>query len=239
MILSRTLEEAELRAAAATEMFRGVSPKHLALLLKDARVQEHAAGAVLFVQGDDAVACYVVLDGWVKLYRSTMIGEEAVISVPTTRQSFAEAPALVGGKYPVSAQSVTPTRLIWIPADGLRRTMLADPEICMSMLASTLRHLHLLVREIEHLKARTGAQRVAEFLLSLAPRESGAVRVTLPYDKTLIAGRLGIKPESLSRAFLKLRDHGVSVERAHVFIASLDRLRSFSEQERSVNGASA
>ncbi|MEJ1937849.1 cyclic nucleotide-binding domain-containing protein, partial [Nostoc sp. NIES-2111] len=212
--MSKTLGETEMRAAAATDMFRGVSAKCLALLLRDARVQEHPAGAVLFVQGDDAGACYVVLEGWVKLFRSTVVGEEAVIGVLTACQSFAEAPALVGGIFPVSAQAVTPIRLIRIPADSLRRTMLAEPEICLTMLASTLRHLRLLVHEIEDLKARTGAQRVADFLLSLAPRNSGAVKVTLPYDKSLIAGRLGIKPESLSRAFQKLRDHGVSVEQS-------------------------
>ena len=79
--MSKTLGVTEMRAAAGTDMFRGVSAKCLALLLRDARVQEHPAGAVLFVQGDDAAACYVVLEGWVKLFRSTVVGEEAVIGV--------------------------------------------------------------------------------------------------------------------------------------------------------------
>lgn len=92
--MSKTLGVTEMRAVAATDMFRGVSAKCLALLLRDARVQEHPAGTVLFVQGDDAAACYVVLEGWVKLFRSTVVGEEAVIGVLTACQSFAEAPAL-------------------------------------------------------------------------------------------------------------------------------------------------
>ena len=63
--------------------------------------------------------------------------------------------------------------------------------------------------EIEQLKARTGAQRLAEFLLELCPVESGSCAVRLPYDKALIAGRLGMKPESLSRGFSRLRKVGV------------------------------
>ena len=232
--MSRPLGDSELRAALATDMFRDMPAKRLGQLLKDARVHDHPADMLLFVQGDDAAACYIVLEGWVKLFRSTVGGDEAVIGVLTAHQSFAEAPALVGGIFPVSAQAVTPVRVIRIPADSLRRTMLAEPEICMAMLASTLRHLRLLVAEIEHLKAQTGAQRVAEFLVSLAACESGAAWVALPYDKTLIAGRLGIKPESLSRAFQKLRDHGVRVEHAHVSIADIDRLRAFSVEERSI-----
>lgn len=237
--MSRALEEGELRAAAGSDLFRDMPAKRLAILLKDARVHEFAEGALLFMQGDPAAACYIVLDGWVKLFRSTVVGDEAVIGVMTAPQSFAEAPALVGGDFPVSAQAVTPARLIAIPADGLRRTMLAEPEICLTMLASTLRHLHQLVGEIEQLKAQTGAQRVAEFLLSLASDGCGSARVALPYDKTLLAGRLGIKPESLSRAFQKLRDHGVSVEQSRVFISDLDRLRSFSTEERSIVRAPA
>ena len=49
--MSKTLGVTEMRAAAGTDMFRGVSAKCLALLLRDARVQEHPAGAVLFVDG--------------------------------------------------------------------------------------------------------------------------------------------------------------------------------------------
>ncbi len=125
-------------------------------------------------------------------------------------------------------------RLLRVPAASLRRKMQADPDICIAMLASTLQHLRLLVDQIEQLKAQTGAQRVAEFLLSLAQAESGPARVELPYDKSLLAGRLGMKPESLSRAFLRLKASGVTVEQAHVAIAELGRLRDLTLQERTV-----
>ena len=49
--------------------------------------------------------------------------------------------------------------------------------------------------------------------------------VALPYNKALIAGRLGIKPETLSRAFARLRDHGVRIEAAMAHIEDVDRLR--------------
>ena len=61
---------------------------------------------------------------------------------------------------------------------------------------------------VEQLKAQTGVQRVAEFLASLTTADAGTCTIALPYDKSLIAGRLGLKPESLSRAFAKLRSSG-------------------------------
>ena len=43
----------------------------------------------------------------------------------------------------------------------------------------------------------------------------------LPYDKSLIAGRLGLKPESLSREFAKLRAVGVDVRASTVVVRDM------------------
>ena len=84
---------------------------------------------------------------------------------------------------------------------------------------------------MEQLKARTGAQRVAEFLLELAGATHGFCEVTLPYDKVLIAGRLGMKPESLSRAFARLREYGVTVRHNNAAIADIAVLRELSDED--------
>ena len=52
-----------------------------------------------------------------------------------------------------------------------------------------------------------------------------------------VPGRLGMKPESLSRAFARLRGLGVSVEQSTVEIADVARLREYAESERTANGA--
>jgi CRP-like cAMP-binding protein len=106
------------------------------------------------------------------------------------------------------------------------------PDIALAMIASTSQHLHLLVQQVEQLKAQSGIQRVAEFLAALCPAETGPHTIALPYDKALIAGRLGLKPESLSRAFAKLRSVGVEVRAAHVVVKDISRLRDVADNER-------
>ena len=110
--------------------------------------------------------------------------------------------------------------------------MRSRPEVCTAILASTFKHLHALVGQIEQLTAQTGAQRVAEFLLELCPVPEGPCAVTLPYDKVLIAGRLGMKPESLSRAFARLRGTGVKITQNHAAISDVARLRAYVEEDR-------
>jgi hypothetical protein len=55
--------------------------------------------------------------------------------------------------------------------------------------------------------------------------------VTLPYDKVLIAGRLGMKPESLSRAFARLKTVGVKVKKNHAEIEDIEVLRHYAEAD--------
>lgn len=101
------------------------------------------------------------------------------------------------------------------------------------MIASTCQRLHYLMEEVEQLKAQSGVQRVAEFLLSLAPVDNGSCVIALPYDKVLIAARLGLKPESLSRAFARLRSVGVAVHSAHVAVSDVAKIRRLAADDRS------
>lgn len=208
-------------------------PRELGLSLLDASsVRGFARGETIFLQGDPAEFVGVVLEGWVKLSRLKPNGAEVVIGVFARGDSFAEAPAVTGAPYPVTATAVTECRLRMIRAEDVVDLMNRDPAVCRAILAATLTHLHRLVDQIEQLKAQSGAQRVAEFLLSLAPVETGPCTLTLPYDKALVAARLGMKPESLSRALARLREFGVHVPQNRVAIADVAALREFSGEDR-------
>jgi CRP-like cAMP-binding protein len=213
-------------------LLSALSDSALAALLEDASAQRRNRGDVLFTQGEPATAFYVVLDGWVKLYRLTAAGDEAVVGVFTRGDSFAEAVCFTNSDYPVNAEAVTESRLLSVTARNLAGRIRRTPEIGLAMLASTSQHLHMLVRQIEELKAYTGAQRLAEFLVSLAPVEQGPCTIALPYEKTLIAGRLGMKPESLSRAFQRIRSVGVHIDHDLARVADVALLSEFVNQER-------
>lgn len=201
-------------------------------LLDGARVRDFRRGETLFVQGEKATNVHIVLEGWVKLYRLAANGNEAVVSVFARGQSFGEAVAFRDQDYPVSAEAVTDCRLLQLSARAFITLMKEEPELCVSLLSSIFMHLHELVNQVERLKAKTGAQRAAEFLLDLCAAETGSCMVTLPYDKVLIAGRLGMKPESLSRAFSKLRNVGVRITKNHASIDDIERLRLYAEKDR-------
>jgi CRP-like cAMP-binding protein len=219
------LGTAEFDILRSSAMFAGLSPAMAQEVLAGAKIEVHEAETTLFHQGDPSQAFFMVLSGWVKLGRVLPNGVESVIGVFTRGQSFGEAIAIAGADYPVTATTVTGVRLIRVPVASLKRVIAGNPDVALAMVASTAQHLHLLVQQIEQLKARKGPERVVEFLLSLTDVDTGAAAIDLPFDKTLIAGRLGMQPESLSRAFSRLRGFGVKVNGARVEIADVARLR--------------
>jgi CRP-like cAMP-binding protein len=223
---------ADQRVALQALLFRNL-PQNLALgMVEAAVVKDYSRGEAIVLQGDPANFIGVVLGGWVKLFRVKPNGAEAVIAVVTRGNSFGEAPAVMETIFPVSATAVTDCRLLLIRAAPLIDLMARNPAVTRAVLAATLTHLHGLVHQIEQLKAQSGAQRLAEFLVSLTSVEAGPCTLTLPYDKSLVAARLGMKPESLSRALARLRDLGINVPQNRVVIEDVAVLRAFSEKDR-------
>jgi CRP-like cAMP-binding protein len=236
--MASRLVAGDLQIITRIAVFRGLKPETVEHIIQPATAVMMKAHDTLFRQGDPATAFFIVIDGWLKLYRITPSGEEAVIHTLTKGDSFAEAVAFTGNRYPATAEAVSETRIVRIPADHIVRCIRESPDIALAMIASTSQHLHLLVQQVEQLKAQSGVQRVAEFLVSLAPVGHGSCVIALPYDKVLIAARLGLKPESLSRTFAKLRSIGVAVHASHVAVNDVAKLRQLADDERSsIRGA--
>jgi len=226
-------EGADRETARSAVLFSSLPDEIADSILRRSLTKTYRRGETIFCQGDMAQNIFVVLDGWVKLFRITPTGAEAIVGVFTKGRSFGEAVAFENAAYPVTAEAVTDARLLLVRT-ALLTTMMRDmPEIAMAIVSSTFRHLHSLVAQVEQLKAHTGAQRVAEFLLELCEVDSGSCTITLPYDKTLIAGRLGMQPQSLSRAFSRLEAQGVRIAHNQATIADIAQLREYMLEDRS------
>ena len=136
-------------AICAAPMFSALPPEAIDGLLAQSELQLHPRRTALFEQDEPATAFYLVLDGWVKLFRMTVSGDEAVVGVFARGDCIAEVPCLTGGNYPVSAEVVADARLLAVPSRGIAELTRASPEIGLAMLASTSLHLRKLVDQIE------------------------------------------------------------------------------------------
>lgn len=229
--MSRPLNSAQRHIASQSRLLATLPSDLRETLLDSARADDYVRGETIFHIGDTAQHLHIVAHGWVKLYRIAPNGSEAVVHTLTRGESFGEPIALRRADYPVSAEASSDCQLIIVPADALLSMLQTRPEIAISVIASILVHLQGLVGHIEQLKTHSVTQRVAAFLLDLCEDDAESATVMLPYDKALIAGRLGMQPESLSRAFARLRRYGVMVNQNSADIVSIDRLREMVADE--------
>ena len=212
-------------------LFAGMTNGTIMNLLVDATVRRYHRGTTLFMQGEQADRFFVILEGWVKGFRQAPDGHESVIAVFGPGESFAEAAMFVSGNFPISTEIAADARLLVIPRNGLLKQLREDPDIALKMLASMSRRLRGFVQQVEQLTVKSATQRLASFLEKLVDVEEGPDEFQLPLDKMLIAGRLGMQPETLSRALSKLRSIGVATEGHRVIIKDVAALHAINDDD--------
>jgi len=221
----------ELWKLKSSTLFNSLSENMLRKIVGNEPLRNYSKGQVIFQQGEPADHFYVILNGWVKLYRLHSSGDETILHIFKSGDSFAETAMFSGFRYPATAEAVEDTRMLSINCNHFKKLLGEYPEMAMSMLASTSVHLKHLVIEIEQVKGRSSLQRLSFFLLELCPTDSKIATIELPYEKALVASQLGIQPESLSRLLNKLRTHGVECDKNRIFISDVVALRDLAMEE--------
>jgi CRP-like cAMP-binding protein len=238
MVASTRMTFGDMQVVSRIPVFRGLRKETVEQIIASASTRMLRPRETLVRQDDPATAFFIVIDGWLKLYRSVASGGDTVISMLKGGDSFGESISLSGGRYMAGAEAATEARIARIPADFVVRCIRQNPEIGLAMIASASVTLDSLIQQVEELKAHSGIQRVADFIASLATAETGACVVVLPYDKVIVASRLGLTPEYLSRAFAKLRSIGVNVTAERVSVRDIERLRRLAGEDRiAIRGA--
>ena len=224
--MSKRLTDQDIEQVATTSLFQGLSRDALDIVLQGATVLEVGKNSLLFNQGDQADRFYILLDGNVKLYRTNAEGEESVVEIFDGCASFAEAAMFSSARFPVNGETVRPSRLVLVPACEFLRALKDNPIISRTILAHMARRYRNLMGDVIQLKTQSPAQRLGAWFLSLADGREGQ-EIDLPYGKNLIAARVGMKPESLSRALSRLREIGVDCQKNQLIVKSLYDLRRF------------
>jgi CRP/FNR family transcriptional regulator, dissimilatory nitrate respiration regulator len=209
--------------------FSGLPEADMRAFLDTATVRDYKKGETLFHQGDAAEYLFVIISGWAKLSRSTAEGEEAMVALFTRGDVFAEAALFQGSVYPLSAYAAEDARVLAIPGAVLKGRAQKNPDITVRMLASLSREIQNLQRQNEQMAIMSAPQRVSCLLLQLSSHMIGnGGTMMFPYDKSLAAARLGMTPETFSRALAQLRPYGVTTSGPEIRIESFARLTEYS-----------
>lgn len=221
------LTAADKALISALPLFSLLPPSVLRETTADAFIVRYGKGDVLFHEGDEADYLHIVLDGEVGLVGAVGSGEDTVVEIMKAGEIFIAAAVLTGKPYLMSAVAWGVTRVLQLSAQPLMHQLRSSPDLALAMLTSLAGHYRALVREVKDLKLKSANQRLALYLVGLAHKREGSAIVRLPHSKGVIAARVGIRPETLSRAFAMLKEQGVVIDRHAVAIADVAALAAY------------
>lgn len=231
-MITSTDQHAIIRILRGFPLFQNCPDNFIEQVSAQAVVNHVDKGHVLFVHEDEAARFFIISQGWVKLFRETLDGAQAVVDILTTGHMLGETAIFQNDAYPYSAEAVESTEIISLPLSLLKKEIESNPKLALDMLSVMARYRRQQDQELEHRSIQNAPQRIGCFLLRLTNQNEnseGPITIHLPYDKTLIASRLGMQPETFSRALTKLKNAtGINVNGATVTMDSLDQLVEYS-----------
>ncbi len=212
-------------------LFQQLQPEEIANLVQGTHQIHLQKGEILFHKGNHADGCYMVGHGQNKLAFPSSQGAEKVLEIMGPGQSFGEAILFLEKPYPVFAQALTDAMVLHIGKHAIFSALESDKTLARKMLAGLSMRLHGLIHDVEAYSLRSCAQRLIGFLVQQAGvTTSGEVELELPASKNVIASRLNLTPETLSRVLHTLTEAGlITVKGRRIVIHSIEWLCQFEQ----------
>ena len=183
------------------------------------------AGTQLFLRGEGHAEApfFLVVEGAVRVYLTSLRGREQVLRLFHAGDTFAEVPLFDGGAYPASADAFTDVTLAVLPRRHMLRLMHDHPELAVGVvkvMAERLRHFNALV---EDLSLHRVLSRVAHLLITEQADE---------LNQTQMATMVGSSREMVNRSLHALEDDSVIAigDDGEILILNPDRLNQIATE---------
>lgn len=201
------------------------------------RVRAWAPDEVLWVVGAKPARLHVVLEGEVKIVRSTA-GRRHVIHRGSPGATLGEVPLFAGSGYPATAIAARRTRCLVVPRDELLAILGRHPTLATFLLEGLARRIRFLVGRLDQ---RTGSDvrcRLADYLLERAAASRGEW-FGLGLTQGELAEELGTAREVVVRTLRTLRESGAIEAGPGARYRIVDADRLYAGDERGARATAA
>ena len=197
------------------ELLGGLPSEVLSELVGASRIVELPANRTLYEAGEPIREAHILLNGSVKRAVSMPGGATRVIEIMQNEQVLGMGEVFGASHYASTCTAITPALVLAIDIRKLRDAVRHSHELSCRIIAALARRQCATEFDATGFHyGLTGAQRLLDYLLEQAGESAGLAgetTVLLKASKKVIAARIGMTPESLSRNLRELSDQGVIV----------------------------
>jgi CRP-like cAMP-binding protein len=219
-----TLHELATILRSATIFSRFTDPQ-LQTLARRTRLVRLDAGEALFERGEKARAVYLLVQGQLKLYRMSPDGNEVIIDLLEAGTTFGESRVfLEDPHWHVSCTALGEAEVAAVDLLTFLAALRDSVDTCLLLLRRISERAERHIDDIDRLVLQSGAARVAGYLLGQLPPRRNEYLLKVP--KGVLANRLAIRAETLSRILKQLSKEGIlSVHGNLVRVHSREKLQ--------------
>ena len=214
-------EQARLTALQKIPLFEGLTDAQLQMFARVAVRRSAPRNKTIVYAGDssDAQSLFVIVRGSVKVLSRDSEGREVILSFIGEGECIGEM-ALIDGE-PRSADVVAfdNCELLEISREEFTRTLMENPELCLSIMRSLVQRLRRATWKIESLALMDTYSRVAKLLLELSEEVDGERQVRRKITKQDMAKVVGASREMVTRVMKDLETSGhIRQDDGHIVI---------------------
>src|SRR5689334_15135247 len=122
--------------------FESLKEEHLRWLAEQCQRRTYAADETIFLEGEAAQGMWLIEEGRVKIFKINPEGEEHIMHLLSSGNTFNDIPAFDGGSNPANAGTLTETTLWVLPSEALKHILTVDKTFALKvikMLATRVR----------------------------------------------------------------------------------------------------
>jgi CRP/FNR family transcriptional regulator, transcriptional activator FtrB len=219
----------------ALPLFRDMDEKNFNALLNAAFLQRFPEHVSLIDEGDLPDFLHIVVEGTVELF-ATHDGHDTTLEIIEPVATFILAAVIRDEVYLKSARTLSPAQILMIPAPTVREVFGRDAAFARAVVGELAERYRNIVRSLKNEKLRTGPQRLANWILHADLRQGNRRHIELQFDKRVLASRLGMTPENLSRSLALLAQYGVTSSGRDIVIEDPSALEKFAKPNTLIDG---
>jgi CRP-like cAMP-binding protein len=182
---------------ARSELFHRLDPAVVASIARTARALDLQRNDLVFGEGDEADALYVVRSGRVAIAKRSVDGRESVVALMEPGDLFGEMSLFDGRGRSADARALEPSEVVAVDYGPVREAFASDPKLLwhvVELMAGRLRVTDDALADTVFLDV-TG--RTAKRLLEMAGDRDEFV---LPVTQEELAGMIGASRERVNKA---------------------------------------
>ncbi|WP_241559002.1 Crp/Fnr family transcriptional regulator [Oceanobacillus halophilus] len=209
-------------------IFNHLEDHQMDMIAASAKTLHLQKGEMLFHAGDEDNTLYIINTGKVRIYRLSDSGKDQLVRMLNPGDFTGEVaifqPGSVHENY---AEALQNTSICLIKQDDLQKYLIEYPQISLRILSEVTIRLKDSEKQTTQVAIENVESRIISFLAENVEKgSSNSPTVTLPMSKKDLASYLGTTPETISRRFSSLEQHGLikQLPKKKIKIMDLDQL---------------